>query len=65
MVSSIYCAWLKEGVTILILGQGDPSGMVASKDWLVPVHGQPDLLTPVSGSSVNRGKFNFSFKKTL
>ena len=43
MVSSKYCAWLKEGVTMLILGQGEPSGIVGGSGSDSSVHGQPVL----------------------
>lgn len=45
MVSSRKAAWLKEGVTMLIFGQGEPSGIFAGSGELAWVHGQPLFST--------------------
>src|SRR5713226_3769098 len=56
IVSSINCPWLYDGVTILIRGQGRPSGIVSGNCGLSSVHGQPVLPGGGGESSIRVGQ---------
>ena len=56
MVSSMNCPWLNEGVTMLIRGHGEPSGIVSGSCGLSSVHGQPVLPGGGGGISVTLGQ---------
>ena len=50
MVSSRNWPWLYDGVTTVMRGQDEPSGIVPATAGLPSVHGQPVLLA--AGSSI-------------
>ena len=56
MVSSMNRPWLKDGVTIVIRGQGLLSGMHSGSRMLSSVQGQPVLPSGGVGSSLNDGQ---------
>src|SRR6266568_4062303 len=56
IVSSINCAWLKEGVTMLMRGHGWLPGIRSGRRALSSVHGQPLLSGGGGGSSFKEGQ---------
>src|SRR6266542_4133802 len=64
MVSSRNCPWLKDGVTMLIHGQGWPSGITSGKPGLSFVQGQPVRPGGGTGKSATLGQRTVTVRQT-